>query len=61
MCPSRMANLERKLTWEQRLGWSTPFNVVQLIWVNLIMDTLGALALAKESPNDGLMIRSRLS
>ncbi|MFS7950516.1 putative P-type Ca(2+) transporter [Helianthus anomalus] len=36
---------------------STPFNVVQLIWVNLIVDTLGALALAKEPPNDGLMIR----
>ncbi|MFS7908012.1 putative P-type Ca(2+) transporter [Helianthus anomalus] len=36
---------------------STPFNAVQLIWVNLIVDTLGALALAKEPPNDCLMIR----
>ncbi|CAK9167369.1 unnamed protein product [Ilex paraguariensis] len=31
--------------------------VVQLLWVNLIMDTLGALALATEPPNEGLMDR----
>ncbi|RVX09523.1 putative calcium-transporting ATPase 11, plasma membrane-type [Vitis vinifera] len=29
----------------------------QLLWVNLIMDTLGALALATEPPNDALMKR----
>lgn len=29
----------------------------QLLWVNLIMDTLGALALATEPPTDHLMQR----
>lgn len=28
---------------------------LQLLWVNLIMDTLGALALATEPPTDDLM------
>ncbi|MCO5602781.1 hypothetical protein L7F22_056919 [Adiantum nelumboides] len=32
-----------------------PLTVVQLLWVNLIMDTLGALALATEPPTDELM------
>ncbi|KAL2332555.1 hypothetical protein Fmac_020136 [Flemingia macrophylla] len=35
-----------------------PLNAVQLLWVNLIMDTLGALALATEPPTDSLMNRS---
>ncbi|KAG9134731.1 hypothetical protein Leryth_001040 [Lithospermum erythrorhizon] len=35
-----------------------PLNAVQLLWVNLIMDTLGALALATEPPTDHLMLRS---
>lgn len=30
---------------------------MQLLWVNLIMDTLGALALATEPPTDHLMSR----
>ncbi|KAL0726682.1 hypothetical protein Bca4012_022775 [Brassica carinata] len=34
----------------------TPF--LQLLWVNLIMDTLGALALATEPPTDHLMDRA---
>ncbi|XP_049392928.1 calcium-transporting ATPase 9, plasma membrane-type isoform X1 [Solanum stenotomum] len=34
-----------------------PLNTVQLLWVNLIMDTLGALALATEPPTDHLMRR----
>lgn len=32
-----------------------PLTAVQLLWVNLIMDTLGALALATEPPYDELM------
>ncbi|KAF7806693.1 calcium-transporting ATPase 10, plasma membrane-type-like isoform X1 [Senna tora] len=34
-----------------------PLNAVQLLWINLIMDTLGALALATEPPLDDLMNR----
>ncbi|KAG0531958.1 hypothetical protein BDA96_04G066800 [Sorghum bicolor] len=34
---------------------NVPLNAVQLLWVNLIMDTLGALALATEPPTDQLM------
>lgn len=30
---------------------------MQLLWVNMIMDTLGALALATEPPNDDMMKR----
>lgn len=36
---------------------SAPLTAVQLLWVNMIMDTLGALALATEPPHDGLMKR----
>ncbi|MBI2372678.1 MAG: calcium-translocating P-type ATPase, PMCA-type [Deltaproteobacteria bacterium] len=33
------------------LGFGVPLNTVQLLWVNLIMDTLAALALATEPPS----------
>lgn len=36
---------------------TAPLTAVQLLWVNLIMDTLGALALATEPPYDELMMR----
>lgn len=39
------------------ISGSAPLTAVQLLWVNLIMDTLGALALATEPPNDALMER----
>ncbi|XP_052172651.1 calcium-transporting ATPase 4, plasma membrane-type-like isoform X2 [Diospyros lotus] len=39
------------------ISGSAPLTAVQLLWVNLIMDTLGALALATEPPNDALMNR----
>ncbi|XP_057999394.1 putative calcium-transporting ATPase 13, plasma membrane-type [Hevea brasiliensis] len=35
-----------------------PLTAVQLLWVNLIMDTVGALALATEQPTDELMAKS---
>ncbi|KAL0456121.1 UNVERIFIED_CONTAM: putative calcium-transporting ATPase 11, plasma membrane-type [Sesamum latifolium] len=37
------------------IAGSAPLTAVQLLWVNMIMDTLGALALATEPPHDGLM------
>eukprot|EP00258_Populus_trichocarpa_P045068 XP_024461087.1 calcium-transporting ATPase 2, plasma membrane-type isoform X1 [Populus trichocarpa] len=40
------------------LTGSAPLTAVQLLWVNMIMDTLGALALATEPPNEELMKRS---
>lgn len=36
---------------------NAPLTAVQLLWVNMIMDTLGALALATEPPNDEMMRR----
>jgi Ca2+-transporting ATPase len=33
----------------------SPLNTVQLLWVNLIMDTLGALALASDDPDDDVL------
>jgi hypothetical protein len=37
------------------VGGRIPLNVLQLLWVNLIMDTMGALALATEEPNPALL------
>ena len=34
---------------------SMPLTVIQLLWVNLVMDTLAALALGLEPPRDGIM------
>ena len=33
------------------LGYDTPITVVQMLWVNMIMDTLGGLAFAGEAPS----------
>jgi magnesium-transporting ATPase (P-type) len=38
-------------------GFGTPLKPVQLLWVNLIMDTFGALALATEDPTPDLLHR----
>lgn len=34
-----------------------PLSVIQMLWLNLIMDSLAALALASEPPNDELLTR----
>lgn len=46
-----------KIKFSSLFSGAAPLTAVQLLWVNLIMDTLGALALATEPPNDGLMER----
>lgn len=35
----------------------SPLNAIQLLWVNLIMDSLAALALATENPKPELLKR----
>ena len=37
------------------VGNETPLNSIQMLWVNLIMDSLGSLALATEPPYDDLL------
>jgi len=37
------------------VGLEIPLTAVQLLWINLIMDTFGALALATEAPNPDVM------
>jgi len=38
-------------------GRGEPLNAVMMLWVNLVMDTLGALALATEPPNPAMLER----
>jgi Ca2+-transporting ATPase len=37
------------------LGYSEPFTIIQILWINIIMDTLAAFALCSEAPHEGLM------
>jgi P-type Ca2+ transporter type 2C len=37
------------------LGVKPPFTVLQLLWINVIMDTFAAIALCSEAPRRGLM------
>ena len=39
------------------IGFELPLTVMQMLWVNLIMDTFAALALATEPPHDGVLHR----
>jgi Ca2+ transporting ATPase len=39
------------------IGNETPLTSIQMLWVNLIMDSLGSLALATEPPYDALLNR----
>jgi len=38
-------------------GYNPPLNAVMMLWVNLIMDTMGALALGTEPPSETLLRR----
>ena len=38
-------------------GYKPPLNAIMMLWVNLIMDTMGALALATEPPGSDLLSR----
>jgi magnesium-transporting ATPase (P-type) len=38
-------------------GSESPLSAVQMLWVNMIMDSLGSLALATETPTDELLYR----
>ena len=33
----------------------TPFNVIQLLWINMVMDTLAAIQLATQPPKRGVL------
>jgi calcium-translocating P-type ATPase len=37
--------------------WESPLQAIQLLWVNLIMDSLASLALATEAPKENLLER----
>src|SRR4051812_44866150 len=37
------------------LGVKPPFTVLQLLWINVIMDTFAAIALCSEPPREGVM------
>lgn len=40
------------------IGVAIPLTIIQMLWVNLIMDTFAALALATEPPNPEVMART---
>jgi P-type Ca2+ transporter type 2C len=37
------------------LGYPEPFSIIEILWINIIMDTLAAFALCSEAPHAGLM------
>ena len=39
------------------IGNETPLNAIQMLWINLIMDSMGSLALATEQPNEKVLVR----
>jgi Ca2+-transporting ATPase len=40
------------------LGYPDPFTIIQILWINIIMDTLAAFALCSEAPHSGLMTQN---
>ena len=43
------------------MGYPEPFSIIQILWINIIMDTLAAFALCSEAPYAGLMNRRPVS
>jgi Ca2+-transporting ATPase len=43
------------------MGYPEPFSIIQILWINIIMDTLAAFALCSEAPHAGLMNRRPVS
>jgi P-type Ca2+ transporter type 2C len=43
------------------MGYPEPFSIIQILWINIIMDTLAAFALCSEAPHAGLMNRLPVS
>jgi len=39
------------------LGYPEPFTIIEILWINIIMDTLAAFALCSEAPHKGLLAR----
>ena len=39
------------------IGSESPITAIQMLWINLIMDSLGSLALSTEDPSDELLYR----
>ncbi len=39
------------------LGFAPPFTIIQLLWINIVMDSLAALALCSEAPHQSLLER----
>jgi Ca2+-transporting ATPase len=40
------------------LGYPEPFTIIEILWINIIMDTLAAFALCSEAPHHGLLSRA---
>ncbi|WP_292425187.1 calcium-translocating P-type ATPase, PMCA-type [Methanoregula sp.] len=40
------------------LGYPEPFTIIEILWINIIMDTLAAFALCSEAPHRGLIDHS---
>ncbi|MCX6689091.1 MAG: calcium-translocating P-type ATPase, PMCA-type [Methanoregula sp.] len=43
------------------LGYPEPFTIIQILWINIIMDTLAAFALCSEAPHRDLMNHKPIS
>jgi Ca2+-transporting ATPase len=43
------------------LGYPEPFTILQILWINIVMDTLAAFALCSEAPHRALMKRTPVS